>query len=52
MYSRPSSSIKQFSVESNADKLGGGAAAVVGAATAAHLGASVVKRAQRKGDQE
>ena len=44
--------IKQFGVESNADLLGGTAAAVVGTATAVHLGVSVVKRAQHKGDQE
>ncbi len=36
--------IKQFGVESNADKVGGTAAAIVGAATAAHMAASVVKR--------
>jgi len=39
-------------VESNADKVGATAAAVVGTATAAHIAASAVKRAMHKGDQE
>ncbi len=45
-------SIDAFGVESNADKVGGTAAAVVGAATAAHAAASVIKRVRDKGDQE
>lgn len=44
--------IHQFGVESNADKVGGTAAAVVGAATAAHLAVTAVKRTAEKGDQE
>jgi hydrogenase small subunit len=36
--------IKQFGIEENADKVGLGAAAVVGGAIAAHAAASVVKR--------
>lgn len=46
------SGINQFGIESNADKVGGTAAGVVGAATAAHLAVSAIKRAQQKGDQE
>ena len=46
--------IKQFGVESNADKVGGTAAAVAGAAVAAHAAASVLKKAKKadavKGD--
>jgi hydrogenase small subunit len=45
-------SIKQFGIEANADKIGGTVAAVVGVATAAHAAASAIKRAQHKGDQE
>ena len=37
--------INQFGIESNADKVGGTAAAVVGAAVVAHAAASAVKRA-------
>jgi hydrogenase small subunit len=46
--------IKQFGVESNADKVGGTAAAVAGAAVAVHAAASVLKKAKKadavKGD--
>ncbi len=45
-------SIDQFGVEENADKVGGTAAVVVGAAVAAHAAASVIKRAQQKGEQQ
>ncbi len=41
------SDIPAFGVESNADKVGMTAAAVVGTATAAHIAASVVKRAKQ-----
>jgi len=44
--------IKQFGIESNADKVGGTVAGVVGAATVAHMAVSAVKRAQQKGGQE
>jgi len=44
--------IKQFGIEANADQVGGTAAAVVGAATVAHMAVSAVKRAQHKGEQE
>lgn len=44
--------IKQFGIESNADKVGATVAGVVGAATVAHMAVSAVKRAQQKGDQE
>ncbi|MBK9020926.1 MAG: hydrogenase small subunit [Sulfuritalea sp.] len=39
--------IKQFGVESNADKVGGTAAAVAGAAVAVHAAASVLKKAKK-----
>jgi len=44
--------IKQFGIESNADKVGATVAGVVGAATVAHMAVSAVKRAQQKGEQE
>jgi hydrogenase small subunit len=40
--------IHQFGIEANADKLGGTAAAVVGAAAVAHAAASAIKRATDK----
>ena len=43
--------IKQFGIESNADKVGVAAAATVGTAVAAHAALSLVKRAQQKGTQ-
>ena len=42
--------IKQFGVESNADKVGGTVAAVTGAAVAAHAAVSALSKA-RSGDQ-
>jgi len=45
-------SINQFGIEANADKIGGTVAAVVGVATAAHAAASAIKRAKHKGDQQ
>ena len=45
-------SIDQFGIEANADKIGGTAAAVVGVATAAHAAVSAIKRTQQKGDHE
>jgi hydrogenase small subunit len=45
-------SIDQFGIEENADKVGGTAAAVVGVATAAHAAVSAIKRSQHKGDHE
>ncbi|MEQ3659275.1 MAG: hydrogenase small subunit [Glaciecola sp.] len=44
--------IKQFGVESNADKVGGTAAAIVGGATAVHIAASAVKRAKHKEEEK
>jgi hydrogenase small subunit len=43
--------IKQFGVESNADKVGGTVAAVAGAAVAAHAAVSALKRA-KSGESE
>jgi hydrogenase small subunit len=40
--------IHQFGIEANADQVGGTAAAVVGAATAAHAAVSAIKRATQK----
>jgi hydrogenase small subunit len=40
--------IKQFGVESNADKVGGTAAGVVGAAVAAHAAVTALARARAK----
>ncbi len=40
--------IKQFGVEANADKVGGTAAGIVGAAVAAHAAVSAIKRASLK----
>ena len=45
-------SIPQFGVEANADKVGGTAAAVVGGAVAVHAAVSALKRTQQKGGQE
>lgn len=44
--------INQFGIESNADEVGMGAAAVVGGAVAVHAAVSAIKRTQHKGDQE
>ena len=44
--------VKGFGVEADADKIGGTAALVVGAAAAAHAAASAVKRARDKGGDE
>jgi hydrogenase small subunit len=43
--------IPQFGVEANADKVGGTAAGVVGAAAAAHAAVSAIKRSQTKTNQ-
>lgn len=43
--------IKEFGIESNADKIGIGAGVVVGGAIAAHAALSALKRTQHKGDQ-
>ena len=40
--------IKQFGIEANADKVGGTAAAVVGAGIAAHAAVSALARARNK----
>ncbi len=44
--------IHGFGIEANADKIGGTAAVVVGAAAAAHAGISAIKRARHKGGDE
>ncbi len=46
------SNINQFGIESNADTVGIGSAAVVGGAVAAHAAVSALKRSQQKGGQE
>lgn len=43
--------IHQFGIEANADKVGGTAAGVVGAAAVAHAAASAIKRASQKREQ-
>jgi hydrogenase small subunit len=50
-YSRLTS-IDAFGVESNADKVGGTAAAIVGGAVAIHAAGTVIKRVSHKGDNE
>ena len=45
-------SIHQFGVEENADKVGMAAAGTIGAAIAAHAAVSAVKRAREKGGQD
>ena len=45
-------SIDAFGVESNADKVGGTAAAIVGGAVAIHAAGTVLKRVSQKGDNE
>jgi len=44
--------VKGFGIEADADKIGGTAALVVGAAAAAHAAASAVKRARDRGGDE
>ena len=44
--------IKQFGIEANADKVGGTAAAVVGAGIAVHAGLSALSRARINHSQE
>ncbi|MDQ6984431.1 MAG: uptake hydrogenase small subunit, partial [Ghiorsea sp.] len=44
-------SIHQFGIESNADQVGGTAAAIVGGAVAVHAAASAIKAATSKADQ-
>ena len=44
--------INQFGVEANADKVGGTAAAVAGAAVVAHAAASALKKARKSGSAE
>ena len=44
--------INQFGIESNADAVGGTAAAVVGTAVVAHAAVSALKRAKDKGEQK
>ena len=45
-------SIDAFGVESNADKVGGTAAALVGGAVAIHAAGSVIKRVSQNGNGE
>ena len=44
--------INTFGIEANADRVGAIAAGAVGAATVAHAAASVIKRAQQKGEHD